>query len=52
MSSGYTRVKANMAPAEPAAACPTGGRVSLVMVMAIDNERDKEKRIKGEKDLI
>lgn len=31
MSSGYTRDKANIAPAEPAAACPTGGKVSLVI---------------------
>lgn len=36
MSSGYTRVKANIAPAEPAAACPTGGNVSFVTVAIMD----------------
>lgn len=31
MSRGYTSVDANMAPAAPAAAWPTGGNVSFVM---------------------
>lgn len=33
MSSGYTRDKANIAPAEPAAACPIGGKFSFVMAI-------------------
>jgi hypothetical protein len=35
MSSGYTSVSANIAPAEPAAACPTGGSVSFVIAAII-----------------
>jgi hypothetical protein len=35
MSSGYTRDKASIAPAEPAAACPTGGKVSFVTVAIV-----------------
>jgi hypothetical protein len=45
MSSGYTSVKANMAPADPATACPTGGKFSLVMAaITINNEKEIKKR--------
>lgn len=33
ISSGYTSDKANMAPAEPAAACPIGGKLSFVIAI-------------------
>lgn len=46
MSRGYTSVDANMAPAEPATAWPTGGNVSFVMAAICMWKRAK--RIKRE----
>lgn len=49
MSSGYTSDKANIAPAEPAAAWPIGGKVSLVMAAIIKKMRNVTKRKKKKK---
>lgn len=45
MSSGYTSDKANIAPAEPAAAWPIGGKLAAILEMNKYEQRKKKRKV-------